>query len=129
MFRQNPCNVARNRIRPAGTDFLVHSRKLILGRVQSGRKQSGSFNMRYRKCSGAFAANRVQPTAELQILNEDKPVHSEPVAFRRDEVSGTYRIDQETAPGRYFMGITAEDAPGKKNGRATTQWIDFEVVK
>ncbi len=31
LFRQDLCDVARNRIRPAGTDFLVNSRELILG--------------------------------------------------------------------------------------------------
>jgi hypothetical protein len=79
--------------------------------------------------SRLFAADAVQPTAELQILSETTPVHSEPALLRGGELAGTFRIDPETAPGRYFLGITAEDAPGKKNGRATTQWIDFEVVK
>jgi hypothetical protein len=79
--------------------------------------------------SRMFVADTVQPTAELQILSETTPVHSEPAVVRGEEIAGSYRIDPETAPGRYFLGITAIDAPGKKNGRAVTQWIDFEVVK
>jgi hypothetical protein len=65
----------------------------------------------------------------LQVLSESTPVHSEPAAFRGPDIAGTFHIDPETPPGRYFLGITAEDEPGTKHGRATTQWIDFEVVK
>jgi len=79
--------------------------------------------------STLFVRDNVRPTAELQVLSESTPVHSEPAAFRGPDIAGTYHIDPETPPGRYFLGITPEDEPGTKHGRAATQWIDFEVVK
>jgi len=48
-------------------------------------------------------------TGEVQVLRDAMPVHSEPLVSNGPAIHGTYHIE--------------------KNGRAATQWIDFEVVK
>jgi hypothetical protein len=79
--------------------------------------------------SRLFAADQVQPNVMVQILGEGRPVHSEPIALQGAEIRGTYHMDPDTPPGRYLLGLTAEEQPGKKNARTSSQWIDFEVVK
>jgi len=79
--------------------------------------------------SRLFAAADVEPVVSVQIVGEARPVHSEPIALEGAEIRGTYHIDADTPPGSYLLGLTAEEQPGKKSTRTSTQWIDFEVVK
>jgi hypothetical protein len=76
-----------------------------------------------------FAGRDVRWSATLQTVSEGKPVESEAIELRGQEISGVYHINSDAAPGHYFLGIKAEELHGKKVGRTTNQWIDFEVVR
>ncbi|HUI63341.1 MAG TPA: hypothetical protein VL126_00750 [Bacteroidota bacterium] len=76
-----------------------------------------------------FAVADLAPAVTVQIVGEARPVHSEPITLEGAQIHRTYHIDPDTPPGRYLLGLTAEEQPGKKNTRTSTQWIDFEVVK
>ena len=66
-------------------------------------------------------------TAEMNVLFEGKPIHSEVIQTSTGAFRGSYRIDPGASPGQYLLGIELPNAPRK--GSAVTEWITFQLVR
>jgi len=65
--------------------------------------------------------------AELNVLFEGKPIHSETTRVDGNALHGAYQIDPSAPAGQYLLGITL---PGRSKGRESSEeWINFQVVR
>jgi VWFA-related protein len=68
----------------------------------------------------------------VHLLRDGKEVYSGPATVEkkiegRQVVAGMVKLNQNLAPGEYFLGLTAMDNP-KKPKFAAAQWTDFGVM-
>jgi hypothetical protein len=66
----------------------------------------------------------------LLVLHDDAKIYrSDPLpAAQNSPYTGTYVLT-DYAPGRYLLGIQAEEQDLKHKGASISEWVDFEVVQ
>jgi hypothetical protein len=82
----------------------------------------------YRAVFIGRAGRSRSEAAELNVLFEGKPIHSETIPADGNALHGAYRIDASAPAGQYLLGIKIPGKSGKQKG-STEEWINFQVVK
>ena len=74
-------------------------------------------------------SDRERPeAAQLNVLFEGKPIHSETIHADGNSLRGAYHIDPSAPAGQYLLGLAIPAKGGKQKGSAAEEWINFQIV-
>lgn len=82
----------------------------------------------YRAVLMSGPGRELPSSADLNILFEGKPVHSETIQADGSAFHGAYHIDAAAPAGQYLLGIIIAGRGGKQKSGAAEEWINFQVV-
>lgn len=79
------------------------------------------------RASLAGRSGKAPTSAQLKILFEGKPIHSEAIVPEGGLFHGSYAIDASAPPGQYLLGIVL--TTNSRKGTAAAEWVNFQVTR